>query len=274
MMQGENMRFTGIRQFPMGKSMMFLGLFFIAGLFLTAFLSELMPMVFPGMETVANLKLTLALQNVLAFMLPAFLMALVVGKPVRFLQLNKKPSAFAVVGVVVVNQRAVERAVGITCVIRISYKYRSSSAVKLVVFNSNITIESIVALPSGDIDAAAGISDFIVVYNYFSIFVQYRYANSFQLVVAFKHNLVVFHSGTVNMPQLDRNNICCRGSKNVVILNHNRRVIIFNVVTYLDEVVEQAIWIAGVRSLIACKLHGAVPNHKSANRIIITVANF
>lgn len=101
MMQGENMRFTGIRQFPMGKSMMFLGLFFIAGLFLTAFLSELMPMVFPGMETVANLKLTLALQNVLAFMLPAFLMALVVGKPVRFLQLNKKPSAFAVVGVVV-----------------------------------------------------------------------------------------------------------------------------------------------------------------------------
>ena len=57
-MQGQNMRFAGIRQFSMGKAMLFLGLFFIAGLFLTAFLSELMPMVFPGMETVANLKLT------------------------------------------------------------------------------------------------------------------------------------------------------------------------------------------------------------------------
>lgn len=101
MMQGQNMHYAGIRRFPLGKALLFLGLFFVAGLFLTTFLSGLLTVAFPGLDKVVNLKLTVVLQNILAFMLPAFLMALVVGKPIRFLQLDKKPSAFAVIGVIV-----------------------------------------------------------------------------------------------------------------------------------------------------------------------------
>lgn len=91
-----------LKVFPVGRSLFVLFLLFLGGFFLCVFLTSILGMSM-GMSKLALIRWSVVLQNLLAFMMPAFFMSLFLwGKPLRFLKIDKAPSVLAVAGMVVI----------------------------------------------------------------------------------------------------------------------------------------------------------------------------
>ncbi len=90
-----------LNEFPKQRAAWTLVLLFVGGFLLTVFFSSLLSLV--GLGGLDVVRCSIVLQNVLTFIMPAMLMAVVtIRKPWQFLGMSKKPSAVAIVGIVVV----------------------------------------------------------------------------------------------------------------------------------------------------------------------------
>lgn len=91
-----------LHDFPKAKAFRTLLILFVCGFFLTLFLTSVLAAAF-GFDELGIIKCSVILQNLLTFMIPAILTAvMVIRHPLRFLNLNISPSWMSAIGFIVI----------------------------------------------------------------------------------------------------------------------------------------------------------------------------
>lgn len=89
---------------PASKAVVVLASGLLVGLFLVAFLSQMLARI-DALDSLTLMRLATTLQNLIMFMLPAVAVGVLFGEgnPMRFLHMDKAPSAMAVAGIVLIS---------------------------------------------------------------------------------------------------------------------------------------------------------------------------
>lgn len=98
----KELNINSLHKFPAKPALWTLFLLLIGGFFITIFLSSIIAVAFKANE-LSVMRWSVVLQNVFTFIMPALLMALIVfRRPLGFLSVTKRPSLFAVIGIIVI----------------------------------------------------------------------------------------------------------------------------------------------------------------------------
>ena len=91
-------------RFSVSRAVVVLASGLLVGLFLVALLSQMLARI-DALDALTQMRLATTLQNLIMFMLPAVAVGTLCGggTPLRFLRLDKAPSAMAVAGIVLIS---------------------------------------------------------------------------------------------------------------------------------------------------------------------------
>ena len=91
-------------RFSASRAVVVLASGLLVGLFLVALLSQMLARI-DALDALTQMRLATTLQNLIMFMLPAVAVGTLCGggTPLRFLRLDKAPSAMAVAGIVLIS---------------------------------------------------------------------------------------------------------------------------------------------------------------------------